>query len=801
MPKDDVIFLKKVLNFLGKMNPAPLDILSYEIKVDMDKLKGELVNLIKTNRLPAVIIKDHLYSPKLEEFMFNEYINTSKRDKGLVEFRGEFLPISEVKALYQLENQIYKEFHFMTETDTKRQEEEWNFPNYPEYNIQLTVENNRVSMLAIIGTEVSLLDWIPESIGALTNLRRLYLNGNAIDELPSSMEHLTSLELFSLTQTYKYDSKLHAFPDILCKIKSLKEIYLDNSHIQKIPREIENLTNLEVLSLNNSEITQLPESIGNLKNLKTLDLENCKLTSLPETICDIPSLEEVNIKGNILSELSDKTVKFLRESHLISEDEIIYTTIKKDHSKLLNKIEKITKEKLLLVHRMGVRLSSYAIGGYTGQHYSNEYQIEDNEITGLSIDIYKEKEIPAFLSNLKSLKYLECNGDFTKIPAFLNEFTTLETLKLSGKIEYIENIENLTNLKKLDLSNNEISDLKGLESLTTLTSLDLSRNKISEIKGLELLTNLIVLNLEYNYFTELKGLESLVNLEELKIGDISYYYRLIELNIGNKTSIDKIIEILKEIPRDRILFAQHCVNYCQKKIAEEKKLTFQSVSVRGMDFYVWNNTLKIRKQDIQSINEIKGLENINDLETLDLSFNEIPQIEGLDHLTGLKKLNLSFNKITEIKGLENMRDLEDLNLYDNLITEIKGLNTMKKLENLSLGNNLIYELTGLEELSSLKQLKIKPRGEIKNVFEKLGIIDIKYGLIKDAQKVVEYCRNIKDKPKKKEKPKPKILKIVNYRCPDCKRHDFLMIHYNEKITQCRNCGSDKIEITREQIMK
>jgi Leucine-rich repeat (LRR) protein len=68
--------------------------------------------------------------------------------------------------------------------------------------------------------------------------------------------------------------------------------------------------------------------------------------------------------------------------------------------------------------------------------------------------------------------------------------------------------------------------------------------------------------------------------------------------------------------------------------------------------------------------------------TLDLEGKRIPNIHdiiGLEKLDFLKELNLSFNHITEIKGLENLADLRMLDLSLNKLTKISGLDDLRKL--------------------------------------------------------------------------------------------------------------------------
>ena len=72
------------------------------------------------------------------------------------------------------------------------------------------------------------------------------------------------------------------------------------------------------------------------------------------------------------------------------------------------------------------------------------------------------------------------------------------------------------------------------------------------------------------------------------------------------------------------------------------------VQYKDKKFSVINNTLNLNDQQIDSISNIVGLDEITDLQNLYLRNNKISKIEGLDHLTDLKQLDLGFNNINEI---------------------------------------------------------------------------------------------------------------------------------------------------------
>jgi len=123
--------------------------------------------------------------------------------------------------------------------------------------------------------------------------------------------------------------------------------------------------------------------------------------------------------------------------------------------------------------------------------------------------------------------------------------------------------------------------------------------------------------------------------------------------------------------------------------------------------------------------KIKDLEQLNCIEQLDLSHNQIGKIEGLPEflyegiwgkvegqlLRNLDtKFNLSFNQIKKIEGLKVFSKIKDLtlDLSHNQITKIEGLENLSNLRslNLNLSYNQISKIEGLEELSNLEILNL-----------------------------------------------------------------------------------------------
>jgi len=117
-------------------------------------------------------------------------------------------------------------------------------------------------------------------------------------------------------------------------------------------------------------------------------------------------------------------------------------------------------------------------------------------------------------------------------------------------------------------------------------------------------------------------------------------------------------------------------------------------------------SLNLSRKKITDISEIKGLENLTQLEWLYLEKNSISEINGLENLTQLEWLNLEKNSISKIGGLENLTQLKFLKLNNNSISEIDGLGTLTNLKRLGLSYNPIETLKGLDNLENLEFLNL-----------------------------------------------------------------------------------------------
>jgi Leucine-rich repeat (LRR) protein len=82
-----------------------------------------------------------------------------------------------------------------------------------------------------------------------------------------------------------------------------------------------------------------------------------------------------------------------------------------------------------------------------------------------------------------------------------------------------------------------------------------------------------------------------------------------------------------------------------------------------------------------------------------LSDKQLTDVKGLEKLTKLRSLDLSNNKLTEVpKELEKCTQLTHLNLQVNQLTNVKGLEKLKRLKKLHIYNNPALTKAQIAEL-------------------------------------------------------------------------------------------------------
>eukprot|EP00358_Blepharisma_japonicum_P002769 CAMPEP_0202955136 /NCGR_PEP_ID=MMETSP1395-20130829/51504_1 /ASSEMBLY_ACC=CAM_ASM_000871 /TAXON_ID=5961 /ORGANISM="Blepharisma japonicum, Strain Stock R1072" /LENGTH=526 /DNA_ID=CAMNT_0049671351 /DNA_START=1390 /DNA_END=2967 /DNA_ORIENTATION=- len=355
-------------------------------------------------------------------------------------------------------------------------------------------------------------------------------------------------------------------------------------------------------------------------------------------------------------------------------------------------------------------------------------------------------------SNLRKLSLI---GNMIQEISFIDRCPLLEELSLEDNmISKIGNLNRLIYLKKLDLGRNFISRVEGLEKLECLTQLSLEDNLINSLEGVEELQGIMELYIGNNRIQSLKDILLLRDLPKLIILDVS----------GNPLAKEQssrlyIIFHLKKLKvLDGIGIEQAEQSYARDEFggrlsedllesrlaglrkSEIRSLDLSSAKLRAFDdmftgdifpllveinlsdnqiqtlrcFGLMPNLIKLQlsKNKLESLHSIdgKGLQGLPNLETLDVSFNQLQNLSGLQNckLPNLKVLICAHNRIESIEYLDNLANLRELDLCANNIKQIDPTSfpSALSLRYLRLDENKIRVISNLNGLVKLQCLQL-----------------------------------------------------------------------------------------------
>ena len=97
-----------------------------------------------------------------------------------------------------------------------------------------------------LGAQIVTTCHLPENLGNFKGLKKLYLTGTTINELPSSIEDLTALTFLTL----KDCKSLMCLPSTICSLKLLECLDLSRcSNCHNFPENLGNFKGLKMLFL------------------------------------------------------------------------------------------------------------------------------------------------------------------------------------------------------------------------------------------------------------------------------------------------------------------------------------------------------------------------------------------------------------------------------------------------------------------------------------------------------------------------------------------------------------------------
>ncbi|OWM64118.1 plant intracellular Ras-group-related LRR protein 5-like [Punica granatum] len=165
--------------------------------------------------------------------------------------------------------------------------------------IEHTAKTNSAT-LDLRGRLIDPIEWLPFSIGKLTEVTELDLSDNRIMALPNSMGNMRAL-----TKLDVHSNQIINLPETIGELANLKDLDCHANRFRSLPASFRNLTSLLNLDLSSNGYVQLPNVIGSLTSLERLNVETNELEELPYTIGSCSSLIELRLDFNRLKALPE----------------------------------------------------------------------------------------------------------------------------------------------------------------------------------------------------------------------------------------------------------------------------------------------------------------------------------------------------------------------------------------------------------------------------------------------------------------------------------------------------------------
>jgi Leucine-rich repeat (LRR) protein len=195
-------------------------------------------------------------------------------------------------------------------------------------------------------------------------------------------------------------------------------------------------------------------------------------------------------------------------------------------------------------------------------------------------------------------------------------------------------------------------------------------------------------------------------LDYKTLNDLRHFSRLEALKlVGNGTSAD--ISALSYLSRLNVLSLTH--------------FGIDSFSLESVGEVDWLEHLDLSDNNIVLLEPLRY---ITGLKTLVLNTNNILDLTPLEGLVSLQRLRLNQNAVESTRPLSNVTGLLELDLSENLVSSLIGLASMQSLLSLNLSNNSVEsrEIAHLAGLSSLRVLDLSANRSLSRL-EALGSLD------------------------------------------------------------------------------
>lgn len=165
-----------------------------------------------------------------------------------------------------------------------------------------SIEELPVELSSCISLEVLILsrnkikDWPGAVLKSLHNLICLKLDSNPLREIPvNGFEGVSKLRILDLSGCAA------SLSESLSNLPHLEELYLRRMQLHEVPSDITGTQHLRILDLSQNSLQSIPAGFKNLTTLSELDLSDNGITTLPPELGLLePSLQALRLDGNPL---------------------------------------------------------------------------------------------------------------------------------------------------------------------------------------------------------------------------------------------------------------------------------------------------------------------------------------------------------------------------------------------------------------------------------------------------------------------------------------------------------------------
>ncbi|CAL8105708.1 unnamed protein product [Calicophoron daubneyi] len=351
---------------------------------------------------------------------------------------------------------------------------------------------------------------LPSTIGHLSSLQLLLLQQNMLTTsgLPAEMSKLNKLEQLDL----RHNRLENVLPPHICRLPNLQHLLLNFNKLTSL-EGITNLKNLSVLVVSRNSIRQeLPASIGDLTRLTTLDLSFNHITSLPDSIGNCTAMRDLNLQHNQLTRLPDTIGNLvnlirlaLKYNHLNELPASLSNCTKLDEFNVENNHLSSLPDGLLL-HLPSLKTITLSRNGFETfpsggpDQFKTCYSlcIDHNRITGIPQSMFSQAAklttlnlcdngidslLPEDLCHWRSVVELDLGSNhLVTLPSEIRELHSLEVLRLNfNQLEILpDELNMLSKLRILTLDSNHLCRLPdNLSDMVSLQELNVVCNRLT----------------------------------------------------------------------------------------------------------------------------------------------------------------------------------------------------------------------------------------------------------------------------------------------------------------------------------